>query len=87
MNSKTLKQAFAAREAHKALLELKKVVDGAAEVTHEAELESFHVAASRNEDDHARRSLHDVEELLKSPKFDSVVLSVRKKLEIAATSS
>ena len=56
MKRVTPKQAFAAREAHQALLELQRLLDEAAKTTHAAELESFH-AAKRGEDTAVRRTL------------------------------
>jgi hypothetical protein len=76
---RTPKQAFAAREAHEALLELKKLVDDAAKITHAAELESFRAAINRDQNNGVRRSLRDVIERLRSPDFERVVLVVRER--------
>ena len=46
MNTEMQKRALAAREAHLALLDLKRVVDEAALTTHAAELEAVHLAIS-----------------------------------------
>jgi hypothetical protein len=90
MNRDKPKQAFAAREAHEALLELKKVVDDAAKTTHAAELESFYLAinqdANDGENDVVRRTLQDVAERLQSSDFEVVLSEVREKLETAASS-
>jgi hypothetical protein len=86
MNRGKPKQAFAAREAHEALLVLKEVVDEAAKTTHAAELESFYLAINQDENDGVRRTLQNVVERLKSPDFDAVLLEVREKLEIAISS-
>ena len=83
MNLETPKQAFATREAHEALIELKKLVDEAAKITHQAELESFHAAINRDRDSSVRRSLQDVVERMKSPEFDRAIFVVREKLEAA----
>ena len=83
MNLETPKQAFATREAHEALIELKKLVDEAAKITHQAELESFHAAIIRDRDSSVRRSLQDVVERMKSPEFDRAIFVVREKLEAA----
>jgi hypothetical protein len=83
MNLETPKQAFATREAHEALIELKKLVDEAAKITHQAELESFHAAIIRDRDSGVRRSLQDVVERMKSPEFDRAIFVVREKLEAA----
>lgn len=84
MNRETPKQAFAAREAHQALLELKKLFDEAAKTTHAAELESFHVAAKRGQDSDVRKTLQKVIESLSSPAFDALLVQAREKLVIAA---
>ena len=86
MNRGKPKQAFAARDAHEALLVLKELVDDAAKTTHAAELESFSLAISRDENDgendDVRKTLQNVAERLQSPDFDAVLLEVREKLEI-----
>ena len=83
MNLETPKQAFAAREAHEALVELKRLVDEAARLTHEAELESFHAAVRRDQNDVVRRSLQNVVERVKSPDLERAIFVVREKLEAA----
>jgi len=83
MELKTPKQAFAAREAREALIELKKIVGEAAKMTHAAELESFHDAVHDDQSEGVRRSLRDVIERVNSPDFDRVVFAVREKLETA----
>lgn len=85
MNLETPKHAFATREAHEALLELKRLIDDAADMTHTAELESFRVAISRNEHNSIRNSLRIVVERLKSADFDRAVYDVREKLERAVS--
>ena len=79
------KQAFAAREAHEALLDLKKVVDEATETAHNAELESFYLAVNRSELDTVRRTLQEIVNRLTSPSFDDILSEVREKLETAAS--
>jgi len=79
------KQAFAAREAHQALLDLKKVVDEATETAHNAELESFYLAVNRSELDTVRRTLQEIVNRLTSPSFDDILSEVREKLETAAS--
>ena len=79
------KQAFAAREAHEALLELKKIVDEATETAHSAELESFHLAVTRSEIDTVRRTIQEIVNRLTSPSFDDILSQVRQKLESAAS--
>jgi hypothetical protein len=77
------KQAFAAREAHEALLELKKFVDEATVATHAAELESFSLAVKREQPTSVRGTLEIAIERLKSPNFDALLLLAREKLETA----
>jgi hypothetical protein len=86
VNRRKPRQAFAAREAHEALLELKKVVDDAANTTHTAELESFALAVHQDENDGVRRTLQNVAIRLKSHDFEVVLSEVREKLETAASS-
>ena len=84
------KRAFAARDAHEALLALKEVVDDAAKTIRAAELESFSLATNQDENDAendgVRRTLQNVAERLQSPDFDAMLLEVREKLEIAISS-
>jgi len=68
------------------LLILKEVVDEAAETTHAAELEAFHLAVSQDENDGVRRTLQNVAIRLKSHDFEVVLSEVREKLETAASS-
>jgi hypothetical protein len=77
--------AFAGRYAHEDLLELKKVIDDATNMTHAAELESFRAAINRNDDNRDRSSLRAVIGRLKSPGFDRALFEVRDKLETAAS--
>ena len=79
------KQAFAAREAHEALLQLKKLVDEATATTHAAELESFCLAVRNEPPTNVRRTLETVIERLKSPNFDVVLSVAREKLETAVS--
>jgi len=86
MNRGKPKQAFAAREAHEALLVLKDLVDDAAKTTHSAELESFSLAVNQEENESVRRTLQNVAERLKSPDFEAVLTEAREKLDIAVSS-
>jgi hypothetical protein len=80
------KQAFAAREAHEALREVKKLVDEATVTTHQVELESFHIAVCQGETKDVRRALQAVIDGLKSQRFDAALSLALEKLEAAATS-
>ena len=79
------KQAIATREAHEALLELKKLVDSAEKETHEAELESFSAATKSGENTGIRRALQRVVERFQSPNFDAVLTTIREKLQTAVS--
>ena len=79
------KQAFAAREAHEALLDLKKLIDEAIATTHAAELESFCLAVKHDDETSVRRTLELVMERLKSPNFDAVLSVAREKLQTAVS--
>jgi len=85
MQLETPKQAFATREAHEAVLELKKLVDDAASTIHAAELESFHLAIKHEEDGSVRKSLQNVNEYLRSPNFEAALSMVRDKLQAAVS--
>ena len=79
------KQAFAAREAHEALIELKNLVDEAAKTTRTAELESFHVAVSQGENAGVRDTLRQVADRLTSTQFDAMLSQIREKLQTAVS--
>ena len=57
MNTEMQKRALAARDAHMALLELKKMVDEATQTTHAVELEAVHRTAARGNGPRYRGSL------------------------------
>ena len=77
------KQAFATREAHEALLELKKLVDEVTVTTHAAELESYCLAVKQEQPTSVRQTLEMVIERLKSPNFDAMLSLAREKLQAA----
>ena len=83
MTTDLQKRALATRDAHLALLELKKLVDEAAQTTHAAELEAVHSAIHPRQGDDIRARLRVVVDRLKSPIFESTLMEVREKLEIA----
>ena len=84
MNRDKPKQAFAARDAHQALLVLKELVDDATKTIHAAELAPFYLAINQAENKSVRRTLQNVVESLKSSDFDAVLSQVRDELETAA---
>jgi hypothetical protein len=79
------KQAFAAREAHEALLKLKKLVDEATKTTRAAELESFRLAVRREPGTSVRQTLQTVIKRLKSQDFDAALSIALEKLETAVS--
>jgi len=84
MNTEMQKRALAAREAHLALLDLKKVVDEATQTTHAAELEAVHLAIRSRPIEETCTSLRDVLERLGSPDFEATLSRVRESLQMAA---
>jgi hypothetical protein len=83
MNTELQKRALAAREAHLALLDLKKVVDDATQTTHAAELEAVHLAIRSRQIEETSTSLRDVLEGLRSPNFEATLSRVRESLQMA----
>jgi hypothetical protein len=83
MNTEMQKRALAAREAHLALLDLKKVVDEAARTTHAAELEAVHLAISLRPAGDITTTLRGVMENLRSTNFETALARVRESLQLA----
>ena len=79
------KRALAARDAHLALLDLKKLVDEAAQTTRAAELEAIGMAISSRQHGDVRTILSVVVERLRSPAFETTLTQAREKLEIAVS--
>ena len=77
------KRALAARDAHSALLDLKKLVDEAARTTHAAELEAIGLAISRRQHCDICETLRLVVERLRSHNFETTLMQAKEKLEIA----
>ncbi len=75
------KRALATREAHLALLDLKKFVDEATQTTHAAELEAVSLAISPRQDGNTLSTLRVVIERLQSPNFEAALTQAREKLE------
>jgi plasmid stability protein len=80
------KQALAARDAHLALLDLKKIVDKAARTAHSAELEAVGLAIkqSHGQEIPAARSL--AMEDLRNLDFEPTMSQAREKLQTALLS-
>ncbi len=83
MTTDLQKRALATRDAHLALLELKKLVDEAAQTTHAIELEAVRSAICPRQGDDIRTRLQVVVDRLESPIFESTLMEVREKLETA----
>jgi hypothetical protein len=83
MNTELQKKALAAREAHLALLDLKKVVDEATQTTHAAELETVHLAINPRSAGDITSTLRGVMENLGSSAFDNALARVRASLQLA----
>ena len=85
MNLEMQRRALAARDAHHALLALKKLVDSAAKTTHAAELDAIHMAIYPMETGDIKTVLQDVRKLLDSSSFEMTLSQAREKLEAAAS--
>lgn len=85
MNTDMRMRALAAHDAHVALLELKKLVDDAAQATHAAELEAVYLAVSARQGADIRTTLQVIVDRLRSPNFESTLSQIREKLETAAS--
>ena len=83
MNTEMQKRALAARDAHLALLELKKMVDEATQTTHAVELEAVHLAISSRPSGNISSSLRDVLLQLGSANFETTLSRVRQSLQAA----
>lgn len=83
MNTEMQKRALAARDAHLALLELKKMVDEATQTTHAVELEAVHLAISSRHSGNISSSLRDVLLQLGSANFETALSRVRQSLQAA----
>ena len=71
------------RDAHEALAVLKKLVDNAEEKIRPAERETAAVAIGHQKDDDPLRTLRDVEDTLRSQRFETAVSDAREKIETA----
>jgi hypothetical protein len=85
MNLEMQRRALAARDAHHALLALKKLVDSAAKTTHAAELSAIHMAIHPMETGDIKTALQDVRKLLDSSNFATSLSEAREKLEAASS--
>ena len=76
------RQALAARDAHEALIDLKRVVEEAARTTHCVELEAVHLAVSSRRTDDVSSKLRTVLERLASD-FEGALAKARQSLQMA----
>lgn len=83
MNTDMQRRARAARDAHLALLDLKRVVDEAAQTTHAAELETVHLAMSPRMHGDISRQLRSAIESLGSNAFHDSLSRARQSLQSA----
>jgi hypothetical protein len=83
MNTDMQKRALAARDAHLALLDLKKLVDEAAQTTHTAELEAVHLAITSRPTGDISATLRAVLDRLGSTDFEAFLDRARNSLRTA----
>ena len=83
MNTEMQRRALAARDAHLALLDLKRVVDEAAQTTHAAELEAVHLAMSPKMHGDVSSQLRSAIEKLGSDDFQDSLSRARQSLQSA----
>lgn len=83
MHPKMQQGVVITREAHLALLDLKRLVDTATEEIHAAELETAGMAIGCLEGDDPLRTLRAAAETLRSPGFEAAILQARRKMETA----
>ncbi|HMI53750.1 MAG TPA: hypothetical protein VK525_19705 [Candidatus Saccharimonadales bacterium] len=83
MNTEMQKRALAAREARLALLDLKRMVEEAAQATHAAELEAVHLAISPRKDGDIAGKLRFAIERLGSDAFQDSLSRARQSLHSA----
>ena len=81
MNSKMQKRALAAREAHIALLDLKKVIEEAAQTAQDAEFEAAHLAIRSRTDGDITPKVRKVLDRLAS--FEATLVRARESLQTA----
>jgi hypothetical protein len=75
--------ALITRDAYGALLDLKRLVDNAAEKIHAAEREIVGFAIRHRQGDDPLGTLRDAAETLQSPNFESAISRARDKMQSA----
>ena len=86
VSRKLQKAALVTREAYQALLELKQLVDSAAQKIRTAELETVGQAVGSSQPDDALQSLRSASEVIEPPHFDAAVAQARTKIQTAVAS-
>lgn len=82
-SQKMQKAAMITRDAHLALLDLKKVVDNVAQEIHAAGLETVGLAVGHSQGKDALKVLQNAAETLRSADFEAAVSQARSKIETA----
>jgi hypothetical protein len=75
--------ALVTRDAYSAMLDLKKLVDGAVEKSRRAEVEAVGLAIGRSRGNDALGPLQMAVDTLRSPDFEAAVAGARTKMETA----
>lgn len=83
MNTEMQRRALAARDAHLALSNLKRLIEEATQTTHELELEAFHQAISAKAHDDISSNLRAVRDRLGSNDFAESLRRARQSLLMA----
>ena len=83
MKAEMEKRALAAREAHIALLDLKKLVEEAARTAQDVEFEAAHLAIKPRSDGDITPKIRKVLERLTSADFEAVLMRARESLQVA----
>lgn len=82
-SAKMQKAALITRDAHSALLDLKKLVDSATQNIHLAELETVGLAVGNLQGKDALNTLRTAAETLRCPDFDAALSQARDKIAAA----
>jgi len=83
MNNDMQRRALAVRDAHEALLDLKRVVEEATRTTHCVELEAVHLAVRSSKTGDISSRLRSVLERLGSSDFEAALAKARQSLQMA----
>lgn len=83
MNTEMQRRALAARDAHLALSDLKRLIDEATRTTHDLELEAFHLALSTRAGGELSSDMKAVLDRLASSDFEESLSRARQSLQMA----